>query len=195
VRPLLDVPKVRLIATLAAVGISFADDPSNRDPRFTRPRLRALIPTLAGEGLDAGRLSLLARRLRRADAAIESAVSAAAVVVSDGPWRDGGPIVLDAQKFAALPAEVALRLLGRAIASVGDEGPVELGKLEALCEAMSGAPDRAAAPRLRRTLAGALVTLGGGRLVIERAPPRSSRRGRKTLTTRKRGAGEATKRR
>src|SRR5262249_62207062 len=39
VRPLLDVPKARLIATLAAVGISFADDPSNRDPRFTRPRL------------------------------------------------------------------------------------------------------------------------------------------------------------
>jgi len=193
VRPLLDVPKARLIATLAAVGISFADDPSNRDPRFTRPRLRALIPTLAGEGLDAGRLALLARRLRRADAAIESAVTAAAVVVSNSAWSDRGPIVLDAEKFAALPAEVALRLLGRAIARVGDEGPVELGKLEALCEAMGGAPGRAAAPRLRRTLAGALVTLGGGCLVVERAPPRSSRRGRRTLTTRRRGTDDASK--
>jgi hypothetical protein len=31
-------------------------------------------------------------------------------------------------------------------------------------------------PRLRRTLAGALVTLAEGRLVIERAPARKSRR-------------------
>ena len=132
VRPLLDVPKARLIATLAAIGISFADDPSNRDPRFTRPRLRALMPVLADEGLDARRFALLARRLRRADATIEVAVDAAAVAISEGPWSDRGPIKLDVDKFAALPAEVALRLMGRAIARVGDEGPVELGKLETL---------------------------------------------------------------
>jgi len=66
VRPLLDLPKARLIATLAAMGISFVDDPSNRDPRFTRPRLRELMTALAAEGLDARRLALLARRLRRA---------------------------------------------------------------------------------------------------------------------------------
>ena len=47
VRPLLDLPKARLIATLAAMGISFVDDPSNRDPRFTRPRLRELMSALA----------------------------------------------------------------------------------------------------------------------------------------------------
>ena len=41
VRPLLDVAKARLIATLAKARIPFADDPSNRDPRFTRPRWRA----------------------------------------------------------------------------------------------------------------------------------------------------------
>src|SRR3989475_9806863 len=46
-RPLLDVPKSRLIATLGKAGINFADDPTNRDTAFTRPRLRALLPTLA----------------------------------------------------------------------------------------------------------------------------------------------------
>ena len=40
VRPLLDIPKARLVATLQRAGIAFADDPSNRDPRFTRARLR-----------------------------------------------------------------------------------------------------------------------------------------------------------
>ncbi|MGB6272763.1 MAG: tRNA lysidine(34) synthetase TilS, partial [Pseudolabrys sp.] len=56
VRPLLDIPKSRLIATLNAAKIPYADDPSNRDPRFTRARLRTLMGALAQEGLDARRL-------------------------------------------------------------------------------------------------------------------------------------------
>lgn len=195
VRPLLDVPKARLIATLAAIGLSFADDPSNRDPRFTRPRLRALMPALAGEGLDARRFAQLVRRLRRADAAIEFAVDTAAIAASEGAWGEHGPIVLDAQKFAALPAEVALRLLGRAVARAGDEGPVELGKLESLYQTLTDAGS--AKSRLRRTLAGALVSLSGDRLAVERAPPRSSqsRRSCKALTTRQHGTAGAFRRR
>jgi tRNA(Ile)-lysidine synthase len=185
VRPLLDVPKTRLIATLAAMGITFVDDPTNRDPRFTRPRLRGLLPALADEGLNAHRLSLLARRLRRADAAIEAAVDAAAAVVSHVPWSARAPIVLDAERFTRLPSEVALRLLGRAIGHVGDEGSVQLGKLEV----MYGALDEAMAEkvRLRRTLAGALITLTEGRLAVERAPSRTNARARKALTTRQHG--------
>ena len=130
-RPLLDVPKARLVATLARAKIAFADDPSNRDPRFTRARLRELMPALAREGLDARRLALLARRLRRAEAAIEAAVDAAmAASVAEPLARSAARSCFDAEKFARLPAEVALRLLGRAIARAGDEGPIELGKLE-----------------------------------------------------------------
>jgi tRNA(Ile)-lysidine synthase len=103
--------------------------------------------------------------MRRAEATIEFAVAAARAALAPGPWR--GPIVFDAARFGDLPAEVGLRLLGRAVAHAGNEGPVELRKLELLYEALR----RARAP-LRRTLAGALVSLGGGRLVIERAPPR-----------------------
>ena len=172
VRPLLDIPKARLIATLARAKIAFADDPSNRDPRFTRVRLREVMPALAREGLDARRLSQFARRLRRADAAIEAAVGAAAASVSRGSWSDHGPIVLDAEKFAHLPAEVALRLLARAIARVGDEGRMRLGKLETLYEALRGG-NKNERRRLRRTLGGALVTMTEQMLEIERAPARS----------------------
>jgi len=173
VRPLLGIPKARLIATLRAAKVPFADDPSNHDPRFTRTRLRALMPALAGEGLDARRFALLARRLRRADAVIELAVDAAAAALAPGTWPARGPIVFEAEAFARVPAEVGLRLLGRAIAAVGDEGPVRLGKLEALTGAL--APAIAADVRLRRTLAGALVTLDRGRLTVERAPARRNR--------------------
>ena len=65
--PLLAIPKSRLIATLKAAKIRYADDPSNRDPRFTRPRLRELMPMLAREGLTASRLALLARRVQRVE--------------------------------------------------------------------------------------------------------------------------------
>ena len=39
VRPLLDIPKSRLIATLKAAKVPYAIDPSNADPRFTRAYL------------------------------------------------------------------------------------------------------------------------------------------------------------
>ena len=189
-RPFLDVPKARLIATLERAGVGFADDSSNHDPRFTRPRLRALMPALAAEGLTPHRLSLLVRRIQRAEAAIEATADAAVDKVSSPAWPAGGPIEFDAREFSRLPAEICLRLLGRAIAGAGDEGPVELGKLEALVEALAAAlADRSAEPgRLRRTLAGALVTLDDDRILVERAPPRSGRASRRTpLTTRDKG--------
>src|SRR5262245_4147413 len=46
-RPLLDIAKSRLIATLRTAKIPYAEDPSNADPRFARPRLRQLMPQLA----------------------------------------------------------------------------------------------------------------------------------------------------
>jgi tRNA(Ile)-lysidine synthase len=175
VRPLIDIPKTRLVATLAKSGIAFAEDPSNRDPRFARPRLRALMPALAREGLTARRLALLAERVRRAEAAIEAAVDRAVDALSEAPGSDRDTVALAAERFARLPPEVALRVLGRAIAQTGDEGPVQLGKLEALYATLAAA-NASRNPRLRRTLAGALVTLAEGRLVIERAPARKSRR-------------------
>ena len=167
VRPLLHIPKARLLATLDAAGITYSEDPTNRDPRFARARLRMLMPVLSREGLDARGLVRLAARMRRAEAAIEFAVDAAAAALAPPPWPQRGPIALAAARFGRLPAEVALRLLGRAVAHAGDEGPVELAKLEQLYTALV-----AARAPLRRTLAGALITLSGEELVIERAPPR-----------------------
>jgi tRNA(Ile)-lysidine synthase len=131
------------------------------------------MPHLAREGLDAWGLARLAVRMRRAEATVEFAVAAARAALAPGPWAEGEPIALPLPQFRELPAEVGLRLLGRAIAHTGDEGPVELGKLEDLYEAV-----RTAQGALRRTLAGAVITLRGERLAVERAPPRRSPRAR-----------------
>jgi len=192
-RPLLDVPKSRLLATLRAANIAFADDPSNRDPRFARVRLRSLMDGLAREGLDAARLSVLARRLKRADAAVEAVVDRAVAAFGNAAQKSGR-IVFPLQKLAGLPAEIALRLIGRAVAQVGDEGPVELGKLETLAAALQAA-QAAEEPRIRRTLAGAVLTLADGHLAVERAPPRRAGKTRKALTKRRTGKAKGPKKR
>jgi tRNA(Ile)-lysidine synthase len=166
VRPLLEVPKQRLLATLRKAGIGYADDLSNRDPRFMRPRLRAAMPVLEREGLSAQRLAVLARRLRRADEALDFYVGEAMAKLAP-QWVGDRPVSFPAAPYSLLPREVALRLLGLAIERIGDEGPVELGKLETLHASLY----RSRA-RLRRTLAGAMITLEGNELRIERAPRR-----------------------
>src|SRR5205807_5971804 len=113
IRPLLDIPKARLLATLKAAKISFIEDPSNRDPRFARTRLRQLVPALAGEGLDAARLAVLARRIGRAEQARGGATQQALAQLCREGSTDGQEMVMDGRGFSELPAEIALRVLGR----------------------------------------------------------------------------------
>src|SRR6266581_3690970 len=50
IRPLLDIPKAKLLATLKVAKIPFIEDPSNQDPRFARTRLRGLAPAWTRPG-------------------------------------------------------------------------------------------------------------------------------------------------
>lgn len=174
-RPLLDVPKSQLVATLNKAKIVFADDPTNRDTNYTRPRLRALMPVLAEEGGDARNLARLAGRLARANAALEVLVDGAERYLALRGSNDAARFGFDAYAFAGMAEEIRLRLLMRAIDRVGHEGPAELGKAEALLSAL----DRAIAEgggRLKQTLAGAAISLVGGRIHVEAAPPRRGRK-------------------
>jgi tRNA(Ile)-lysidine synthase len=179
-RPLLGVSKSQLVATLHKAKIAFADDPTNRDAAFTRPRLRALLPQLAAEGGDARSLARLAARLARANAAVEVLVDGAErylALTGRGTSHHPHGMGFDARAFVGLPEEIRLRLLMRAIDRYGHEGPPELGKVEALLAALDrsfaeAAGLKLAQARLKQTLAGALVTLTGERIRIEPAPAR-----------------------
>jgi tRNA(Ile)-lysidine synthase len=183
-RPFLSVSKSQLIATLKKAKIDFADDPTNRDTSFTRPRLRTLMPVLAAEGGDTRNLARLASRLARANAAVEVLVDGAERYLAlrdreaSHPGFDAKAFdakTFDAKAFAAMPEEIRLRLLLRAINRFGHEGPAELGKVEALLSALDRAGANKTAGRrirLKQTLAGALVSLIDGRIRVEPAPPR-----------------------
>jgi tRNA(Ile)-lysidine synthase len=198
-RPFLDISKSQLIATLRKAKVGFAEDPTNRDLNFTRPRIRTLMPVLAAEGGDTRNLVRLASRLARANAAVEVLVDGAERYLAlrdrqalhsgfNAKTFDAGQLdaktfdaktfdakTFDAKAFAAMPDEIRLRLLQRAINRVGHEGPAELGKVEALLSALdlAGAENNAGRrPRLKQTLAGALISLIDSRIRIEPAPAR-----------------------
>lgn len=187
VRPLLDLPKARLIVTLREAGIPHAEDPSNADPRFTRVRLRRLMPALAEEGLTPLCLVRLARRARRSEAAHEAIVDGVAGRLGLG--AETRKLVLNRGDWRTFPDEIALRLLGRAIGAIGTEGPVEFGKLEALSDALNAALVSGAA-RFRRTLAGAMVSLQKDCIIINQAPGRRGRPFRENMA-RKPGSASA----
>src|ERR1700674_4189719 len=191
-RPFLNVSKSQLVATLKRAKVGFADNPTHRDTHFTRPRIRAVMPVLAAEGGDARNLARLASRLARANAAVEVLVDGAEryLALRDRQALHSGfhaktfdaktfdAKTFDAKAFAAMPEEIRLRLLLRAIDRAGHEGPAELGKVEALLSALdrvgaNNADNNAGRrPRLKQTLAGALVSLADGRIRVEPAPPR-----------------------
>ena len=179
-RPLLDMPKERLVATLRRANIEFATDPTNHDLAYTRPRLRALMPALAAEGADARNLTRLAARLGRANAALEKMTVGAERYLAQlraDRERDG----FDLAAFSVLDAEIRVRLLLRTINRIGHEGPAELGKVEALVEALDSAIGKGKSGRksvpFRQSLAGAIVGVERGRLRIVPAPPRRRKRG------------------
>ena len=121
-RPLLRFRKADLVRFCRAAAQPFVEDPSNRDPRFARTRLRRLTQLLEAEGLDAAGLDRLARRAARAEAALEAATDDLAKVVAEqGHMRALG----DA------PAEIALRWLVREVAARTGRVP-RLDRSEAL---------------------------------------------------------------
>ena len=156
IRPLLPFRKAELIAMVEAAGWSAVDDPSNRDERHDRTRVRALLA--ANPWLDPERLARSAAALGEVDEALVQGVQQA----KERHWSaDADGISL--RDVSLLPKELLRRLLLSAMEKMGTRpsGP-EVDRLVAKLE-----DGRAA------TLGGAKVTPSAGdRWRVALAPPR-----------------------
>lgn len=166
-RPLLGVPKSRLIATLTTASIGWDEDAMNADPAFARSRLRASVGILAREGLTSSRLAVFAQRMARAEDALDA--------MAEDAWRrhaavDGGLVVIGAGAFA-LPDELILRLLRRSIETM-DGGAIRLERLEALAQDIIAAGREGR--KSVRTLAGMRLSADHKGVRIAQAPFRRS---------------------
>lgn len=104
-RPLLALPKARLEATLAAQGIGWIDDPSNRAPAFRRSALRLALARLEAAGLAAGRFTETAAKFGAARQALEA--GAARLLAAGAAVYPAGYAWVDPAAFRAVPREVA----------------------------------------------------------------------------------------
>ena len=150
-RPLLGLPKARLIATCDAAGLPYILDPSNAAAKYARGRLRRVMPLLADEGLTVERLTDLGDRAREAKEALDCY---AKVFLRDALRQDqAGVLRLDLDALRAAPRATALRALGQCLRTMqqGSYAPERTSLaslLVAICED---------GPMPPRTLHGCLV--------------------------------------
>ena len=159
-KPLLGATRAEVEADLVRAGQTWREDRSNRDPRYTRSRVRheavpALVRVLL-PGLDPVRgRALLARRA--AQAAAGALVTARAL--ENLAWRvlgragriQPGMATLDTRRLATLPTGLRLAVLGRLWRQTG---PRSSGLTRRHLAALDGLIDRARG--------GAIIQLPGG---------------------------------
>lgn len=157
IRPLLDWRRSTLRKLVADAGITPVDDPSNRDERFDRSQVRALLQS--AEWIDPQRLSVVASYAIEADQALDWLAGREFA----GRVREEGPTIL--VEPGDLPRELRRRLLLLAIARLGGEEP----------------PGPKLAAALERLEEGAVTTLAGLKMeggTVWRLSPAPARRHR-----------------
>jgi tRNA(Ile)-lysidine synthase len=164
IRPLIETPRSTIEAHLRERGLASVEDPSNRDPRFLRNRIRhELLPFLVE--LTGGPV---AEALARSAAAVRALVAdlearARADLTALGR-RDGAGITLDVDALAGRPVELAAEILLQAAALQGESRPLRGPAQRALRRLLTDAPRRRAV-----RLGGLAVERSGRRLRV--GPP------------------------
>jgi tRNA(Ile)-lysidine synthase len=172
IRPLIEVRRPAVREALTAEGIAWIEDPSNRDPRFLRNRIRhEVLPwlTAACQTDVVPALAEVARQARDTVQALEHTamreLDRLATVEADG-------LTLSRAALAALPAPVGAELLRQAAARFGSRAPLRAWAHRGLHRVLAAGP-----PPRPFTLGGVTVEVSGDRL-------RAGRRRRPTLLPR-----------
>jgi tRNA(Ile)-lysidine synthase len=160
-RPLLAIPKARLIAFCEQVGQPWIEDPSNHDVSYGRVRLRAARDVLEREGLSGDRLNATAEHMRRARAALDH--YAGDLLDKACVWDRHGIGRVSLAAFLAAPEEIGLRALASLLMRAsGQFYRPRFERLTRLYDSLRAGPWRDA------TLHGCLLVRDGDRLTVAR---------------------------
>jgi len=133
-RPFLDVPKDKLIRYCDDYKIHYVRDPSNADPKYARPRLRAVRDALEEEGLTGKRIAVTARRMRDAKEALDTCTNTLfdqAVIENHDDGGHGRGVAFDYQIMCGYPFEIQKRILMKAMdINAGDQASVYGPRME-----------------------------------------------------------------
>jgi len=163
-RPLLDFPRDGLRDAVARTRMTPAEDPSNNDPAYERVRWRQIMPILDDLGLDSSCIGRFARRLERAEKALDAAAARAAL---DNLQLDGfGIVSIERAALSRLEDEIRLRIIAQMVQLATGRPPPRLHQLETLTEVVTD-PEFAGL-----SVAGCALRLHENRLVVFREAAR-----------------------
>ena len=181
VRPLIDTTREEVISFCRGLRLRPREDPTNRDRRFLRNRIRKETLPFLERTLDRNLKATLVRtaELVRADAVylddLASEASRQAVIIGDDE------IKLDARALSGMPSALAARIVRQALrlagAALGGEWDHETNSahVRAVLDLVEGRPGR------RVDLSGPLLAVRSKEYVlVSRASPESGTRARST---------------
>ena len=123
IRPLIETRRAAIEAHLRGRGLAWVEDPSNRDPRFLRNRIRHdLLPFMA-ELTGASVVEALGRSAAAARAVVADLEERARADLARLATRDGAGLSLDVGALAERPIELAAEMLRQAAAVARRDAP------------------------------------------------------------------------
>ena len=155
-RPLLGWRHRELVAVVKAAGLKAVDDPSNRDDRFDRARLRKMLAR--ADWLDPLAASRTAAALHEAEDAL---IWAATRIANQRVKRDGAILIFDP---ADLPPEIERRIVAACIRELNAKAKLDGPKVTRLLAKLRGSG--------KATLDNVMCDARGGSWIFATAPPR-----------------------
>ena len=161
IRPLLDVRRQALRDALVAAGVAWVEDPTNRDPKFERNRIRHELLPLLASSFAADVVPLLARTARLAREAVDALEATAQAALGRLATIEADALTLPRGGLAELPAPVAAEVLRQAAARLGSRAPLRAWAHRGLRRVLAASP-----PRRPFRLGAVVVEVSGDRVRV-----------------------------
>ena len=165
IRPLIECPRAEIVAALEGAGLAWVEDPTNRDPKFVRNRIRHELLPLLASAWEPAIVETLNRVARRARELVDSLGAVAARELERGTTDVDGALVLRRGRLAALPRDVAAEVLRRAAARFGSRAPLRAWAHRGLRRVLAEPP-----PRRPFRLGGVGFEVSGGLIRVSATP-------------------------
>jgi tRNA(Ile)-lysidine synthase len=164
IRPLLETRREALVAALDAAGLPWVEDPSNRDPKFLRNRIRHELLPLLSASYNPDVVTTLDRIARHCRDAVSAIERMAGRELDRLAAPEDRAIVLPHAPLAELPRQVAAEVLRQAAARLGGRAPLRAWAHRGLTRVLASPP-----PRRPFRLGGITVEVSSGRLRLAAA--------------------------
>jgi len=165
VSPLIETRRSAIVEHLGARGLGWVEDPSNREARFLRNRIRHDVLPFLAELTGASVVEALCRSATLARRVVADLEARARADLDRLGTREAAGIVFAVAALESRPVELAAEMLVQAAAAQGETGPLRGPAQRALRRLL------AAAPRRHAMRLGQLAVERSGRL-LRVGPPR-----------------------